>query len=257
MSPTGKSQWKAVVLNLKYEKSGARTASSLVLHAGKAALVCYGMVFTGSQSAAADWPELPVPDDAKVVVVGEDMNINGLPTRISELSSSRSPEEILSYYRQEWQAPAVSDGPGYIEKEAGGWQILSRYEEPYFYTVQVSESAMGSSFGFLAVSMPMELVNYEPEELAMPAGSEILSDVVSDDAGKRGRVVHFKNSQSIEANYNFYVKRYLADGWAELSHLPADRNKALLLMNKGSGEVSIVFNRLDNESYGVLVESHE
>jgi len=39
--------------------------------------------------------------------------------------------------------------------------------------------------------------------------------------------------------------------------LQADRNKALLLMNKGSGEISIVFNRFENESYGVLVESYD
>lgn len=257
MSPTGKSQGKAIVLNLKYENQDNRTVSSLVLGARKAALVCCGMVFFWSQPAAADWPEFPVPDEAKVVIVGEEMDINGLPTRIWELSSSRGPEEILGYYRQEWRNPAVPDGPGYIEKEAGDWQILSRSEEPYFYTVQVTEAAMGSSFGFLAVSMPMELVNHEPDEFARPAGSEILLDLASDDAGKGGRVVQFKNSQSIEANYRFYRKRYTAKGWQELSQLPPDIDKAMLLMNKGNGEVSIVFNRVDNESYGVLVESYD
>lgn len=257
MSPTGKSQGEAIVLNLKYEKPGTRTASNLIPGAGKAALLCCSMVFFWPQAVAADWPEFPVPDEAKVVVVGENMNINGLPTQIWELSSSRGPEEILGYYRQEWQDPAVSGGPGYIEKEAGGWQILSRSEEPYFYTVQVTEAAMGSSFGFLAVSMPMELVNHKPDEFAKPAGSEILLDLASDDAGKRGRVVQFKNLQSIEANYGFYRKRYMANGWNELSQLPLDSTKAMLLMNKGNGEISIVFNRVDNESYGVLVESYD
>ena len=116
---------------------------------------------------------------------------------------------------------------------------------------------MGSSFGFLAVSMPMELVNHKPDEFAKPAGSEILLDLASDDAGKRGRVVQFKNPQSIEANYGFYRKRYMAKGWNELSQLPPDSTKAMLLMNKGNGEISIVFNRVDNESYGVLVESYD
>jgi hypothetical protein len=207
--------------------------------------------------SASDDSEFPVPDDAKVFIVGEDLNINGLPTRIWELSSSQSPDEILAYYRQEWQNPAESKGPGYIEKEAGGWQIISRSDAPYFYTVQVQKAAMGSSFGFLAISQPMELVNREPDEFVKPAGSEILLDLASDDAGKRGRVVQFKNRQSVEANYRFYRGRYMARGWSELSQLPADRTKALLLLNKGNGEVSIVFNRKDNESYGVLVESYD
>lgn len=207
--------------------------------------------------SAMEWPDVPLPESASVVIVGEDISINGLPTKIWELSSTQSPEEILSYYRREWKTPIVPDGPGFIEEEAGGWQVISRSEKPYLYTVQLVESSMGSSKGFLAVSKPMELVGYQADDFAKPAGSEILSDVVSDDAGKRGRVIQFKNSQSIEANYNFYRNRYLADGWEELSQLPADRNKALLLMNKGSGEVSIVFNRFENESYGVLVESYD
>jgi len=172
-------------------------------------------------ASAMEWPEFPSPESVSVVIVGEDMRINGLPTKIWEFSTAQPPEEVLSYYRREWKKPAVPDSPGFIEEEAGGWQVISRSEDPYLYTVQVVESSMGSSKGFLAVSRPMELVGYQADGFAKPAGSEILSDVFSDDAGKRGRVIQFKNSQSIEANYNFYRNRYLADGWAELSELPA------------------------------------
>ena len=256
MPPIGKSQRAAIMLSRNSLSLASLQSRWGHLPARKSFIGCVAVVFW-SQVSAAEWPEIPVPESARVVVVGEDMTINGLPAKIWELSSTQSPEEILGYYRKEWKNPAVPDGPGYIEKEAGGWQIISRSEEPHLYTVQVVESAMGSSRGFLAVSMPMELVGYQAERLPRPAGSEILSDVASDDAGKRGRVVQFRNSQSIEANYSFYRNRYLADGWQELSELPADRNKALLLMDKGSGEISIVFNRIHNESYGVLVESHD
>lgn len=258
MSPTRKGQGKAVMLNLNSEKTIDCLASILASGICQLGRVFLCSLFTlWSHLAFAEWPEFPVPNKAKVIIVGEEMAVNGLPTRIWEISSAQSPKEILSYYRQKWKSPVVPDGPGFIEEEAGGWQVISRSEDPYLYTVQVVESSMGSSKGFLAVSRPMELVGYQADGFAKPAGSEILSDVVSDDAGKRGRVIQFKNSQSIEANYNFYRNRYLADGWAELSELPADRNKALLLMNKGSGEISIVFNRFENESYGVLVESYD
>ncbi len=254
MPPIGEGQGAAIMLSRK-RRLLAFSLNRCVHRTARTSFMCFASTLLWSPASATEWPDFPFPDRARVVIVGEDISINGLPTKIWELSSAQAPEEILSYYRKEWRNPAVPNGPGYIEEEAGGWQIISRSEDPYLYTVQVAESAMGSSKGFLAVSMPMELG--EPVAFAMPAGSEILSDVISDDAGKSGRVVQFKNSQSIEANYNFYLNRYLADGWAELSHLPADRNKALLLMNKGSGKVSIVFNRLDNESYGVLVESHD
>ncbi len=256
MPPIGEGQGAAIMLSRK-RRLLAFSLNRCVHRTARTSFMCFASTLLWSPASATEWPDFPFPDRARVVIVGEDISINGLPTKIWELSSAQAPEEILSYYRKEWRNPAVPDGPGYIEEEAGGWQIISRSEDPHLYTVQVVESAMGSSEGFLAVSMPMELVGYQSVGFAMPAGSEILSDVISDDAGKRGRVVQFKNSQSIEANYNFYLNRYLANGWAELSHLPADRNKALLLMNKGSGEVSIVFNRLDNESYGVLVESHD
>lgn len=256
MPPVGEGKGAAVMLSRQPSPSGnplracGRRALRTLLIWTIPTLIC-------TPASAAEWPDFPWPDSASVVIVGENVNINGLPAKIWELSSAQTPEEVLNYYRQEWKKPAVPGGPGFIEKEAGGWQVISRSEEPYLYTVQVTESSMGSSKGFLAVSRPMELVGYQAEDFAKPAGSEVLSDVVSDDAGKRGRVVQFKNSQSIQANYNFYRNRYLADGWAELSQLPADRNKALILMNKGSGEVSIVFNRLENESYGVLVESYD
>ncbi|SFR62760.1 hypothetical protein SAMN05216203_1937 [Marinobacter daqiaonensis] len=244
------------MLNLKYGQS-LTVFSDMMSGAGKVALVFCSMAILMPQVHAVEGPELAVPDGAKVVIVGEDLNINGLPTRVWELSSSQSPEEILAYYRQEWQDPAESKGPGFLENEAGGWQIISRSDEPYFYTVQVREAAMGSSFGFLAVSRPMDLVNHKPDGFAKPAGSEILLDLASDDAGKRGRVVQFKNQQTVEANYHFYRELYMAQGWKELSQLSADRDTALLLMNKGNGEISIVFNRIDNESYGVLVESYD
>lgn len=232
-------------------------ASHLVEFIGKTLFVFAGTVVPLTQLSAAGWPEFPVPEESKVVVVGDDLNINGLPTRIWELSSTKRPEEILEYYRQTWQKPAEPAGPGFIEKEAAGWKIISRADGPYLYTVQVMEADMRSTFGFLAVSQPLELKNHQPAHFDVPAGGEILLDLASDDSGKLGRVVQFKNSQSIAANYRFYRQRYIAKGWEELSELPVDGTKALLLMNKGAGKVSVVFNRVGNESYGVLVESYD
>lgn len=257
MPPIGKGSGEIIMLNASCAQwnSGPFILGRRV--ACYSLAVFYTLVSYSAQASALDDSAFPVPDGARISIVGENLDINGLPTRIWEITSPKAPEEILAYYRQEWDKPAEPAGPGYIENEAGGWQVISRSDDPYLYTVQVQEAAMGSSFGFLAVSQPMELVTHEPEEFVKPAGSEILLDLASDDAGKLGRVVQFKNRQSVEANYRFYRERYRAKGWRELSQLPVDRNKALLLMNKGNGEVSIVFNRIDNESYGVLVESHD
>lgn len=257
MSPIGHEQGGAVMLNLRHgQRIGDRSVSGLKMARWSLAVFCSLFLFSAPVTAL-DNSEFSAPEDARLKAVGDDLNINGLPTRVWEISSTRSPEEVLAFYRQEWQRPAESEGPGYIEKEAGGWQIISRSEDPYLYTVQLREAAMGSSFGFLAVSTPMELADHTPDEFARPAGSELLMDLKSDDAGKRGRVVQFKNRQSVEANYRFYRKRYMARGWRELSRLPADRNKALLVMNKGNGKASIVFSRINDESYGVVVESYD
>ena len=239
------------MLGLGYGRLGHHFAVHMVL------LMGIGLVACALQVSAADWPEFPSPEDSRLRVVGEDLSINGLPTRIWELSSPKAPEEILAYYQEQWQQPVAPGAPGFLEQTVGEWQIISRAEEPYLYTVQVAEAAVGTTFGFLSVSQPLQLEGHKPEAFAKPAGSEVLLDLASDDQGKRGRVVQFKNRQSIESNYQFYKKRYLAKGWVELSQLPPDRNKALLLMNKGGGRVSVVLNQVNNESYGLVVESYD
>lgn len=65
MSPTGKSQGKAIVLNLKYENQDNRTVSSLVLGARKAALVCCGMVFSGRSQPQPIGPSFQCPTRPK------------------------------------------------------------------------------------------------------------------------------------------------------------------------------------------------
>lgn len=223
----------------------------------KAAFLLFGLGCYSLPLWADAWPEFPLPDHARVLVVGDNLNINGLPTRVLQISSRKTPNEVLAFYRKVWRRAAVKGGPGFVENNAGGWGIISRPEGSFHLTVQIAEADMGSAKGFLSVSRPLQLKNHKTDFFAQPAGSEVLLDLVSDDAGKQGRVVQFRNRQSVASNYSFYKQRYQSQGWSMMSELPPQRNRALLLMNKRSGKLSLVLNRKGRESYGVLVESHD
>ena len=124
-------------------------------------------------------------------------------------------EEVVAFYQALWEDPPVRGAPGvaYEPDAIAPWHLLTRVEEGYVMTVQVQPGKNGGAFGYLALGRlpdpgdgPIAL----PEPPAM-SGSEVLSNVLNDDAGKDAQTSMLVNEFSLQSNLNFYRDHYA--GW--------------------------------------------
>ncbi len=77
-------------------------------------------------------PNFPAPPQAKVEWVSKNMQVNGIPTAIRAFHTQESIEQVIKFYRREWQRPVDKGKPGFMETiDAAPWYIISRIEDDY------------------------------------------------------------------------------------------------------------------------------
>jgi len=199
---------------------------------------------------AAAPPELPAPPKSRVGLLGKEMVFNGIPMDMRQFNSSLSVEEIEQFYGELWP-PGTEDKPRYVITDAmAPWKIITRVENGYLMTVQVTAHGAGSR-GFLAISrMPdpdreVELGKGFP----LMRGSKPLNDIETRDIGKDGRTMAFVNDYTAEANAGFYRTWFTARGWTlDMDRAPAS-GAHVLSFRDGSRSVNIVINDRAGRTY--------
>lgn len=153
-------------------------------------------------AAAADGPpSAPLPPDARRFDVSADtFKLNGLPARVSGFLSSRSPDDVAKWYRQQLGEPVADN---YL----GNRRILGREREGHYITVQL-EPTGGGTRGLVSVASLKDMQRNHEAELAarerwqnrLPAGSRLLSHVNSEDAGQGATFIAFVNRHDESLN---------------------------------------------------------
>ena len=166
-------------------------------------------------AALARPPDFPSPRHASVSHVSHSMTILGRNMAVRAFVSEDSVEEVVEFYQELWQDPPVPGAPGvaYEPEAIAPWHLLTRVEDGYVLTVQVKPEGPNGSRGYLATGRLPE-PGEPPAAAPVPPslrGSEVLSNVMSDDAGKDGQTVMFANEYSVDSNVNFYRNHYT--GW--------------------------------------------
>jgi hypothetical protein len=172
------------------------------------------MMLTSTFAHAA--PKFPPPPGSKIGKIAEKMVVNGIEMDIRQFNSKSSVEEVLEFYREYWPK-GTEEEPGYTETDAlEPWDIITRVDEGYLMTVQVTKAGRKGSTGLLGVSKLPDLDNLPQVGKKIPkmSGSEIINDIRTRDVGKNGRTVALKNDFTIENNANFYRDYYTGHGYS-------------------------------------------
>lgn len=181
--------------------------------AGRALLALAILAFAGA--AMARPPDFPAPDGARVSSVAENMTVQGRNMAVRSFLTDDSVEEVVEFYKALWAEPPTPKAPGYAyEPEVlAPWHLVTRVEDGYVLTVQVQKRAPSGAFGYLALGRlpdpgdgPVRL-----PEPPMMDGSQVLSNVRTDDPGKNAQTSMVANEYSLASNLNFYRNRYA--GW--------------------------------------------
>ncbi|MBL1141270.1 MAG: hypothetical protein HND53_04480 [Proteobacteria bacterium] len=215
-----------------------------------------GSLFLCTNIAVAA-PKFPAPPDSMIGRPGDNMVVNGVSMDIRQFISRRSVEDVLQFYREFWPA-GTEEKPGYTETDAlEPWKIITRVENGYLMTVQVTEEGDRGSSGLLAISKMPDPENLPKLGKGFPklSGSNVVNDISSRDIGKNGRTLQMMNKYSVERNAIFYLNHYQNQDWGvDMDQTISGGNTRSLRFSNGADNVSIVINKANNGSV-VVVQS--
>ncbi len=196
-------------------------------------------------------PKFPAPPDATAGMLGEAMVVNGIPMHIRQFVSNKSVHEVLEYYRQFWPK-GTEEKPGYTETDIlTPWKIITRVEDGYLMTVQVTEQGEKGSHGLLGMSKLPNPDRDLPElgkDFPRMRGSTVFNDIQSKDIGKQGRTLQLSNPFSVESNANFYRDHFTNQGWAVDMDKDFSSNGHAQRFSNGNQNVIITINKGKNGS---------
>ncbi|GAA5218219.1 hypothetical protein ACFSJ3_15195 [Corallincola platygyrae] len=202
----------------------------------------------GLQAQATDWPTFPVPDNAQVTIIAQEIRNNGLPLHILELRTDKTMAEVMSFYRQEW-TNNTGDVEGFIEQELNGAPLISHYDpsEQMMFAVQLNK-VQGITIGTLSISYMgifEDESDFSPGKgLPVPARSVVIQDFTAAEMVGSSRTATIRTKQSIAMAKEFYLKHYMNRGWQNISYRMKDsRSKGILLFSRNGNEVQLIFSR--------------
>lgn len=216
-----------------------RLAFGLIVFMG---LPC--MVLWSAIALAA--PKFPPPPGSKIGLIAESMVFNGIEMDVRQFNSKRSVEEVLEFYREFWPK-GTEKQPGYTETDAlEPWQLITRVEDGYLMTVQVTAAGRRGSTGLLGMS---RLPNPEKlpklgKNIPKMSGSRVFNDIKTKDIGKDGRTVALLNDFTVENNANFYRDYYSGHGFGlDMDKTVSGGDSHALRFSKRGQVVTIVINK--------------
>lgn len=196
-----------------------------------------------AQDILSTCPEFPVPQKAKMQIVAERMEINGLPMAIRHLESTDGPNAILAFYREKWAAKERS--PAAVEYPLGSWRVIASRRGDCFYTVQVKPFGNNGTEGLIGMTAAPAKASVK-EAVPMLPGSTVVNDLGHNDDGKTARTVLLKNRFSTATNADYYLRNLTDQGWHVTNHYRMEKpenNGDVIVLRNGQRELSITATR--------------
>jgi len=160
-------------------------------------------------------PKFPPPPQAKIGLLGDNLVINGIPTDIRQFATPKSLTDVVEFYKELWEGDDEKQPEYTVTKALPPWTIVTHLENDYVLTVQVASDGKRGSSGYLAISPLIPDDQAKPGKgFPMMRGSKVINEIFSNDGGKKGRTLVFRNTKSLQSNSNFYRQHYEKQGWA-------------------------------------------
>ena len=172
-----------------------------------------------SRAGAKELPLVPFPDSARVMVVGENLKVYGLPLMAYEFKTEKSLQETSDFYTSIWAREKIysdADEP-YIEHEVQGWKVLSRLERGHNITIQLKDIGINGTHVLVGVSPLPTLLSRRVEnklriKIPILGGTGVSSVVESSDRGKKTEVYWLESNDSAEVFLDRYVRHHRESG---------------------------------------------
>ena len=217
-----------------------------------------GFILSWTITQAKSFPDFPYSDKMDVLLVADEMIVNGVRMRALQFKTSQDEVHVVDFYKQEW-------GEEMTDVLFGDWRVLSHRDGDFLLTVQIEQGDHQLTHGTMGITPAFKLAKQSDQKLAkiqktigndfpMLAGTQIVSDIGSKDIGQKSRTLLFSNNKSIRQNVRFYLNKMTSDGWQLLGSNTAEAQQAgAFALNKGEQKMNLSFVRNEGLTYGVAV----
>lgn len=165
---------------------------------------------SGLSSAWADdrapWPALDWPAPLRPEVIADDMRMNGRPVRLLQI---RSAQDMATVERLVCEVL----GQRARTTEVGARRIVSAPVGGSFVTVDLRPGRQGGVHAYVMQSRAPAPETPGTVPPAMPADSVLRSITESNDGDLGGTVSLIENRHGVDANADFFRRRFLERGW--------------------------------------------
>jgi hypothetical protein len=153
-----------------------------------------------SLQAFADWPRLPFPEHSNIEAIGENVILNGVPMQMHRILTKAQPQKIQQFYQRYL-------GDHHTKTVLNNGILLAQGRAQHFITIRISALSNGVSETLITVSdvVAAKANQRKPLGIVLPAQSQLLSDMESQDQGKAARQLVYQNSHSVQTNIAFLV----------------------------------------------------
>ncbi len=166
--------------------------------------------FTTTHAIAnCDFDDFPVMDEMSIQSVMEDATYNNRPMMVRNFTADASYQSIVSHYHKLW------DGR-YDDTAFGIWHQVTTMTDDCMLTVQIAAGSSDPTVGRLVISNPPKAVANDVvgEDILMPTDSQVVSDLLTNDGPKNGRVTMIAASGSTGEVAQFYLTEMQNSGWS-------------------------------------------
>lgn len=168
-----------------------------------------------SASAFAGMAAVACPTDVPVGLLGETVAqvvvANGRRMTITQVRTRTSASEEMAHIEAVWQ------GQGFKVKrsEAAGWSIVSALSKTCLATLQLTGTGKSGSFGYFTYGQPVPVgpSSVSSWGVPMPVGARVLSNVASEDTGRKGVTIAMTSQESLQRLTPFLAEGLLKMGW--------------------------------------------
>lgn len=233
------------------DRRGARGASLALQR------LCLGLALVlaaGAQAQApAPWPEVALPAQATSYRVGRQLEINGLPMRLTGFVSNAGVQQTAAWFRR-------TLGPALVENRVGRKQILGRAQGEYYITVQI-EAASGAagSRGMVAVAQRGALQQTKNTQEALdrwrrllPAGTQITSHLRAQENGTLSTHLVAHNRHGAQLNAQRLAAAMQAQGYELERSLAPGRDGVMRVSGQMAGAATLLFRGPGKQAMAVI-----
>ena len=211
------------------------------------------LAFVGSvQSAAAasDWPSIDLPEGARSQSIATELVFNGRPTRLYRFEADGSERALRDFFYRQFDRKMVENR---VKEDLA---IGSRRGN-YFVTVQLHTAGaaqQGTVMVTRVADAPLSSAVAAETRRWLPPDSQVISNMQSEDGGRRALTVVAVNRLGVRANLdavvdamkaaNFRVQRSDTDERRAAVQLSSDTEDAQVVVSDTGGRCSVLITRM-------------